>query len=479
MIRVQSSFFRPLYMIFPAVLFLAGCAAQRPAALRYSLWTQAQQVPGDLHLVLIWSDEFAKKSGRPAAKPELLVNALIEECAKVGSGRIASYQILESAEDLQAWISIFRPAVPVLKVNAKLESSESSGNWTISIEGRSRVQALLFDTALNDTKTSVQVSRKPQPPEPSGETFSRDLLASSEQKLCRDFATKLFARLPSREKQDTVLSYSNGKSEKMKQAYAAASAGNFKDAANLWKEESDADPEGYKASGNLSAFYEAEGDIKRALDYHAAFTAKQPKGFRSMLLHDANLERESMLKGLLALKETSVPPQKILRASATLAILPLENETNDLDAPIKLRKHLAEQAQKLGMKLVPLDAIDEALKKAGFTDAGQFRSTTVQKLGKNVGADYLLTGSVEEFRALPTKEVKATLKLLYAPDGQTAYEKTLRVAEEDKNILNSLLEKALAKAADMVAEKAMGKTLDEESGMLARRFIQAWPHFKN
>ncbi len=479
MIRAQNPFFRPFFLIFPAALLLAGCAAQRPAALRYSLWTQAQQVPGDLHLILIWSDEFAKKSGRPAARPELLVNALTEECSKTGSGRIASYQILESAADMEAWISVFRPAAPVLKVNAKLESTESSGNWTISIEGRSRVQALLFDTALNDTKTSVQVSRKPQPPEPSGETFSRELLASSEQKLCRDFAAKLFAKLAPREKQDTILSYSSGKSEKMKQAYAAALAGNFREAAKLWQEEADADPESYKAAGNLSAFYETEGDVKKALEYHASFTAKQPKGFRSMLMHDSNVEREAMLKGLLALKETAVPAQKLLKTSATLAILPLENETNDLDAPVKLRKHLAEQAQKLGLNLIALDAIDEKLKKAGFTDAGQFRSTTVQKLGKNVGADYLLMGNVEEFRALPSKEVKAVLKLVYAPDGQTAYEKTLRVVEEDKNVLNSLLEKALAKAADMVAEKAMGKTLDEESGMLARRFIQSWPHFKN
>ncbi len=476
----------PLFLTLLGLLILSGCAAQKPAVMRYSLWPQAQiqvqgqvqENPANFHLVLVWRDEFAKKRGRPAADPERFVEALSNECAKSKAGRIASYQILEDATDLDAWIGIFRPTIPVLRVNAKLGANESSGNWTISLEGESRVQALLFDTTLNATKTAVQVSRKPQPPEPSGESFSRELLRSFEIKLYKDFSAKLFEKLP-KDKQDTSLYYANGKSARMKQAYAAAQSGDAKSAAKLWQDEADADPSSYKALGNLSAYYESEGNFWKAILYHAAYMEKQPKGFRSLIFQEANKERETMLKGILALKETDLSKKKMLKPEAVLAILPLENTTNDLDAPVKVRNNLAEQAQKLGYALVPMEEIDEKLKMNGFTDAGQFRAATVQKLGTMVGADYLLMGTVEEFRALPAKEVMAELKLVYAPDAQIVYDKTLRVLEEEKNVLNSILEKALAKATDLIVEKATGKILADESRMLAKRYLQAWPHFKN
>ncbi len=470
---------RPFIFILAAYslgLALAGCAGKPQTLLRYSLWTETQQLPSDLHLILLWDEEFAKKRGRPAAHPERLVAQIAAECEKQNFGRIASYQIFEDPADLEKWSNSFRPAIPVLKVGAKLESTESSGNWTISLDGKSRIQALLYDTGTNDTKTAVQVSRKPQPAESGNESFPRYLLKTSEDKLYADFAEKLFAKL-ARERQDTILPYSVGKSDKMKQAYAAAQTGNFDGAAKLWQEAADAEQENVKALENLSSYYESKGDFKKALEYHAAAMKRQPKSLRAMMYQEANEERERLLKGLIQLKDTKVPAAKILKSSGTLAILLLDNETNDLDAPVKIRKNLMDRAQNLGMKALPLDEIDEKLKMMGLTDGGQFRSTTPQKLGKELKADYLVMGSVEEFKSIPGKDVKAALKLVYAPSGETLYEKTLQVQEEEKNLLNSFFDKALAKAAEVITEKVSGKTLDEESEMLARRYMQAWPHF--
>ncbi len=88
--------------------------------------------------------------------------------------------------------------------------------------------------------------------------------------------------------------------------------------------------------------------------------------------------------------KTYVRPQRI-------AVLPMSNETNDLDGPGLARQVLYNTLSERGYQLVPLAEIDEKLKAQGFTDGGQLKAATPQKIGKWVGADGLFYTTLEEF----------------------------------------------------------------------------------
>lgn len=73
-----------------------------------------------------------------------------------------------------------------------------------------------------------------------------------------------------------------------------------------------------------------------------------------------------------------------------IAVLPVINETADVDAPNVFRiLAMAELADK-GYKLVDIERIDEALKEKGIYEGGQIEALTAQEIGELVGADGLL-----------------------------------------------------------------------------------------
>src|SRR5262249_47408017 len=83
-------------------------------------------------------------------------------------------------------------------------------------------------------------------------------------------------------------------------------------------------------------------------------------------------------------------PQKI-------AVLPMANETTDLDGPPFVRQLIFNNLAARGYMLVPLEQMDAKLLAEGFTDGGQLNAVTPQKLGEWVGADGLFYGTLVNF----------------------------------------------------------------------------------
>ncbi len=73
-----------------------------------------------------------------------------------------------------------------------------------------------------------------------------------------------------------------------------------------------------------------------------------------------------------------------------VAILPVRNETSDMDAPIVYRILAQAEMWDKGYSLVPFVQIDEALKEKGIEEAGMIEALTPQEVGEAVGADGLL-----------------------------------------------------------------------------------------
>jgi len=83
------------------------------------------------------------------------------------------------------------------------------------------------------------------------------------------------------------------------------------------------------------------------------------------------------------------PDFKSLRPTR-IAVLPVKNETADLDAPIVFRILARAELADRGYALLDVPQIDAALREKGIEEAGQIDSLTPQEIGEALGADGLL-----------------------------------------------------------------------------------------
>jgi hypothetical protein len=80
-----------------------------------------------------------------------------------------------------------------------------------------------------------------------------------------------------------------------------------------------------------------------------------------------------------------------------IAVLPVKNETADMDAPIVFRILAQAELADKGYALVDFSRIDEALKEKGIEEAGMIDALTPQEVGEAVGADGLLYITVSSY----------------------------------------------------------------------------------
>ncbi len=169
-------------------------------------------------------------------------------------------------------------------------------------------------------------------------------------------------------------------------------------------------------------------------------------------------------------------------SSGKVAVLPMGNESNDLDGPLFVRKLMQDGLAARGFQVLPLSQIDEQLKTQGFTDGGQLRATTPQKIGEWTGADTLLYSTLENFDYINVgfyaqRRVKIIAKLVDAKTGtklwETEREGTTRVVVADKKQAEQQFAVQLAAKA---VEKMTHLPLQFESRMAVERLLNTLPN---
>lgn len=91
------------------------------------------------------------------------------------------------------------------------------------------------------------------------------------------------------------------------------------------------------------------------------------------------------------------------RPPASVAVLPFDNLTTDLDAPAVVRYWFDRRLGELkGYRTAPLTDVDAALAGLGVTDGGQLRSVPAAELCAALGAEALVAGEILEFGAKTT-----------------------------------------------------------------------------
>jgi hypothetical protein len=126
---------------------------------------------------------------------------------------------------------------------------------------------------------------------------------------------------------------------------------------------------------------------------------------------------------------TTIPARTVDKANQikTVAVLPLINNTNNVDGPAKLQAHLTAGMYERYYDVVEADEVNQKLKdQMGVTLGAQLDMAKPDLLCKTLGADGLLYGVLDDYISKPTgvytiKRVRARTKLVDCKTGGTVW----------------------------------------------------------
>lgn len=149
-----------------------------------------------------------------------------------------------------------------------------------------------------------------------------------------------------------------------------------------------------------------------------------------------------------------IAPRLRRDAPRQVAVLLMENDALDLNAPDMLRAMAYERLRAKGYDGPPLKAVDDRLRGIGVSDGGQLKALKTQDIGQAVGADGLLFGEIETFSNtdlgyVMRKEVKVRLSLVDADSGDTLW--------QDEESVTKLAVRTNTKEAEQAAMISLGE----------------------
>lgn len=121
-----------------------------------------------------------------------------------------------------------------------------------------------------------------------------------------------------------------------------------------------------------------------------------------------------------------------------VAVLPMKNDTADVDGPNVVRKKMIEMLENKSYVVKDVKESDQILRdQMGINLGGQLDMTTPQKLAETLGVEGLLYGTLMDFDetttgVLDVRKVRAKFKLVNAATGQTMWERGLGVRTETR-----------------------------------------------
>ncbi|OGS23794.1 MAG: hypothetical protein A2297_02455 [Elusimicrobia bacterium RIFOXYB2_FULL_48_7] len=171
----------------------------------------------------------------------------------------------------------------------------------------------------------------------------------------------------------------------------------------------------------------------------------------------------------------------------TVAVMPMENETTNLNGPGYLRKRFQKRLlRKPSYSAIPLEEVDAKLREIGISDGGQLNAVTPQDLGKKLNVDAVIYGKLLVFNTLRRNinignltmgdTVQAKFKMVDTRTGDILWQdekgiitkKCYNKGEHDTPLISF----------DFVGaffEKLIGAPLDEETEELARIMVNIMP----
>jgi len=119
----------------------------------------------------------------------------------------------------------------------------------------------------------------------------------------------------------------------------------------------------------------------------------------------------------------------------TIAVLPLVNNTNDVEAPAYVRELFVEELEQFYYVIKPVKEVDQLLKdQMGVTLGAQLEMATPKKLGEVLGVDGVFYGALEDFNEKVTgvynvRRVRVRSKLVNCKTGQVVWKNGIGVKQ--------------------------------------------------
>lgn len=118
-----------------------------------------------------------------------------------------------------------------------------------------------------------------------------------------------------------------------------------------------------------------------------------------------------------------------------LAVLPMANETTNLDGPVVLRKALYKKLKRQGYRVLPLEETDSLLKDMGITDGGQLNAVSVEEVTEKLQARRLIYINLLTFKPLriaAIEVIKLNIRLFDGKSGTLLWETDQSILSQEK-----------------------------------------------
>jgi hypothetical protein len=163
----------------------------------------------------------------------------------------------------------------------------------------------------------------------------------------------------------------------------------------------------------------------------------------------------------------------------TIALLPLDNQTNSVPGALYMREVMNTHLQDAGYAPQPLTEVDHALAdQFGISLGGQVTEESIPKIGTALGVDAVLTGTVQKFGTVLAlySEVEATFVMYETATGREIWKYHDHVKED--TALGHNNSNSVTLAAGLIAsviERGSGKPLQSVVSQFYRKLMPRLP----
>jgi len=119
--------------------------------------------------------------------------------------------------------------------------------------------------------------------------------------------------------------------------------------------------------------------------------------------------------------------EKINSADSTIAVLPVDNASTDLDAEKYVREEIVKFLLKKGYNAIKVDVIDDKLREMGINDGGQLKAYSNKDLSNKLQVRNLLFVYIDDYSFknlgyVIKKNVKINVKMIDSLNDEVLYE---------------------------------------------------------
>lgn len=163
----------------------------------------------------------------------------------------------------------------------------------------------------------------------------------------------------------------------------------------------------------------------------------------------------------------------------TIALMPLDNQTNSVPGALYVREVMQKHLGDKGYVARSLNEVDHALaEQFGISLGGQLTEELIPRIGKALEVDAILTGTVQKFGTVLaiSSEVEATFVMYETATGRKIWEYHDSVKQDTALAHHNATSVTLTAAAiASLIERGAGKPLQSVVGEYYRRLLRRMP----